>query len=78
SIMIGHIMQPAFSRALRPGIKDEEIMPATVAPELLQDLLRGKLGFNGLIVTDARIWWVSPQKSAATILFLKCLWQAVI
>lgn len=53
SVMIGHIMQPAYSRALRPGIKDEEIMPATVAPELLQGLLRGKLGFNGLIVTDA-------------------------
>ncbi|MGN0535696.1 MAG: glycoside hydrolase family 3 protein [Eubacterium sp.] len=53
SIMIGHIMQPAYSRALRPGIKDGEIMPATVAPELLQDLLRGKLGFNGLIITDA-------------------------
>jgi len=53
SVMIGHIQQPAYSRALRPGIHDEEIMPATVAPELLQDLLRGKLGFNGLIVTDA-------------------------
>lgn len=53
SVMIGHIMQPAYSRALRPGIKDEEIMPATIAPELLQDLLRDKLGFNGLIVTDA-------------------------
>ena len=53
SIMIGHICQPAYSRKLRPGIKDEEIMPATLAPELLQDLLRGQLGFNGLIVTDA-------------------------
>jgi len=53
SVMIGHIQQPAYSRKLRPGIKDEEIMPATVAPELLQGLLRGKLGFNGLIVTDA-------------------------
>jgi len=53
SVMIGHIMQPAYSRALRPGINDEEIMPATVAPELLQGLLREKLGFNGLIVTDA-------------------------
>ena len=53
SVMIGHIQQPAYSRALRPGIKDEEIMPATVAPELLQDLLRDKLGFNGLIITDA-------------------------
>ncbi len=36
-----------------PGIKDEDILPSTVAPELLQRLLREKLGFNGLIVTDA-------------------------
>ncbi|MGN0298002.1 MAG: glycoside hydrolase family 3 protein [Lachnospiraceae bacterium] len=53
SVMVGHIALPAYSRFLRPEIKDEEIMPATVAPELLQDLLRKKLGFNGLIVTDA-------------------------
>ena len=53
SIMVGHIQQPAYSRKLRPGIRDEEIMPATVAPELLQGLLREKLGFNGLIITDA-------------------------
>lgn len=53
SVMVGHIMQPAYSRKLRPGIRDEEIMPATVAPELLQGLLREKLGFNGLIITDA-------------------------
>lgn len=53
SIMIGHIALPAYSRALRPGIRDEDILPATVAPELLQDLLRDKLGFNGLVITDA-------------------------
>ena len=53
SVMVGHICQPAYSRKLRPGIKDEEIKPGTLAPELLQDLLRGQLGFNGLIVTDA-------------------------
>jgi beta-N-acetylhexosaminidase len=28
-------------------------MPATLAPELLTDLLRGQMGFNGLILTDA-------------------------
>ncbi|MBE5910411.1 glycoside hydrolase family 3 protein [Pseudobutyrivibrio sp.] len=53
SIMVGHICQPAYSKKLRPGIKDSEIKPATLSPELLQDLLRGQLGFNGLIVTDA-------------------------
>ena len=51
--MAGHIALPAYSRKLRPGIKDEDIMPATLAPELLTDLLRGRLGYNGLILTDA-------------------------
>lgn len=53
SIMVGHIAQRAYSKKFRPEIKDEDIRPATLAPELLQDLLRGQLGFNGLIVTDA-------------------------
>lgn len=53
TVMVGHIMQPAYSRKFRPGIKDEDIMPATLAPELLNNLLREQLGFNGMIVTDS-------------------------
>lgn len=53
TVMIGHIMQPAYSRRLVPGIKDADIMPATLAPELIGGLLREKLGFNGLVVSDA-------------------------
>ncbi|WP_342041626.1 glycoside hydrolase family 3 protein [Bacillus sp. OTU2372] len=53
SIMAGHIMLPEYSKKLMPGIKDEQIKPATLAPELLNGLLRENLGFNGLIVTDA-------------------------
>ena len=53
SIMAGQICQPAYTRKFHPEIKDEEIKPATLSPELLQNLLRGQLGFNGLIVTDA-------------------------
>lgn len=53
SIMVGHIALPEYSRKLRPGIADEDIKPATLAEELLNDLLREKLGFNGLLLTDA-------------------------
>lgn len=53
TVMVGHIMQPEYSKRLCPGIKDEEIMPATLAPEILNGLLREKLGFNGMITTDA-------------------------
>jgi beta-N-acetylhexosaminidase len=53
TVMVGHIMQPAYSRALRPELADEDMLPATLSPELMGDLLRGRLGFNGLVVTDA-------------------------
>ena len=53
AVMTGQISLPAWSRQVRPGIKDAEIMPASLAPELLQDLLRGELGFNGVIISDA-------------------------
>jgi beta-N-acetylhexosaminidase len=53
SIMVGHIGAPELSRHFRPGTADKDILPATLAAELLQDLLRGELGFNGLILTDA-------------------------
>ena len=53
SIMVGHIALPEYQYLLNPSLKYEDILPATLAPELLQGLLRGRLGFNGLIITDA-------------------------
>ena len=53
SVMAGHIALPEYQKKLVPGIKYEEIMPASLAPELITDLLRGQLGFNGLVLTDA-------------------------
>ncbi|QQO07738.1 glycoside hydrolase family 3 protein [Breznakiella homolactica] len=53
TVMSAHIKLPAWSRLLRPGIADKDIMPGSLAAELNWDLLRGKLGFNGLVVSDA-------------------------
>lgn len=55
TVMVGHILQPAYSRRLRPGIRDEEIRPASIAPELVEGLLRQKLGFNGAVITDSAV-----------------------
>ena len=53
SIMPGHIMMPAYQKFFSPETRDEDLKPATLSKEILGDLLRGKLGFNGLIVSDA-------------------------
>lgn len=53
TVMVGHIMQPAWTQKLNPTIADRDIMPCSLSLELMQGLLRGHLGFNGLIVTDA-------------------------
>lgn len=53
TIMAGHIAQPAYEKEFNPAIREQEIMPASLSKELLQGLLRGKLGFNGMITTDA-------------------------
>ena len=53
AIMGGHIMLPEYARAINPALKDEDMMPATLSPEIMTTLLRGKLGFNGMVVTDA-------------------------
>lgn len=52
-IMAGHIALPHYQKKLRPNLEDKDILPATLAEELLQDLLKEDLGFNGLIITDA-------------------------
>ncbi|MDF2514108.1 MAG: Beta-glucosidase-related glycosidase, partial [Herbinix sp.] len=52
-VMIGHIAQPAYVHELNPEIPARNVVPATLSPELLQGLLRGKLGFNGVTITDA-------------------------
>lgn len=43
-VMVGHLAVPALDSVMRP---------AAVSPMVIQDLLRGKMGFDGLVLTDA-------------------------
>ena len=53
AVMGGHIMMPEYMKELNPDITMDEMMPATLCPEIMTGLLRDKLGFNGVVVTDA-------------------------
>jgi beta-N-acetylhexosaminidase len=53
SVMVGHIILPAYIRKLNPKIADKDMLPASLSPEVINGLLRERLGFNGLVVSDA-------------------------
>ena len=53
AIMGGHILMPTYMKELYPDITPEQLRPATLCPEIMTDLLRKELGFNGMVVTDA-------------------------
>ncbi len=53
SVMIGHILLPSYTKRLRPSLSDSELLPASLNEALVTELLRERLGFNGLIVTDS-------------------------
>lgn len=53
TIMVGHILQPAYTKKYNPSIKDEDILPASISYELVTKLLKEQLGFNGLVITDS-------------------------
>lgn len=53
SVMSGHIALPSYMRSLDPDCGVEAFRPASINKALNIGLLREKLGFNGLIVSDA-------------------------
>ena len=53
AIMGGHILMPNYMLEQDPDVTPDTIMPATLCPEIMTDLLRDELGFNGMVVTDA-------------------------
>lgn len=52
TVMAGHIAMPAYQEYFNPETKNT-VIPASLSKELLKNLLREKLGFNGLVITDA-------------------------
>ena len=54
-VMAAHIVQPALSMELNPQLGFADCLPGSMSPELLDGVLRQRLGFNGLIATDATI-----------------------
>lgn len=56
SVMVGHIAQSNVARDRNPDLTMEEAMlPASLSRTLLTGVLRDKLGFNGVITSDATI-----------------------
>lgn len=53
SVMSAHIALPAYVFERDPQAGEEAYLPASVSAALNLGLLRGELGFNGLIVSDA-------------------------
>ena len=53
AIMGGHILMPNFMLEKDADTNPDNIMPATLCKEIMTDLLRDELGFNGMVVTDA-------------------------
>lgn len=52
-IMAGHIHLPNVEKEMHPERDLDDMLPASLNKTLLDELLRGELGYNGAIVTDA-------------------------
>jgi beta-N-acetylhexosaminidase len=53
SVMSAHIALPSYVLSHDPDADQDAYRPASISQRLNQDLLRGDLGFRGLIVSDA-------------------------
>lgn len=51
SVMLGHISLPAFQTEKEKN--EFGYLPATISKELVTDLLKGQLGFDGVVISDA-------------------------
>lgn len=72
AVMVAHIAQPAMARKLNPVISAcDAFLPGSLSKTIVTDLLRGKLGFNGLVVTDSTLMvgfmQIMPRRKAVPL-----------
>ena len=77
SIMSAHIALPAYVRERWPEAGREAFAPATLSRMLNEDLLRGELGFTGLIVSDATgmgglTSWMAREEAVPAVIASGC------
>lgn len=70
TVMVGHIALPNYVKKINPNAtREETLLPASVSKEILTGLLRNKLGFNGLVCSDATpmVGFTSSMKRSEAI-----------
>jgi beta-N-acetylhexosaminidase len=77
TIMSAHIALPAYIREKLPMAGAQAFEPASVSRLLNQDLLRGELGFQGLIVSDATVMggltsWMARAEAVPAVIENGC------
>jgi beta-N-acetylhexosaminidase len=77
TIMSAHIAFPGFARARELDVGRDAFAPAAVSKLLNEDLLRGELGFRGLIVSDATVMggltsWMDRDEAVPSVIENGC------
>lgn len=77
TIMSAHIALPAYIRARMPEAAAKAFEPASVSRLLNEELLRGQLGFEGLIISDATVMggltsWMDRAEAVPAIIENGC------
>lgn len=77
TIMSAHIALPDYIRSRLPDAGAQAFAPASVSRLLNEDLLRGQLGFEGLIVSDATVMggltsWMTRAEAVPAVIENGC------
>jgi beta-N-acetylhexosaminidase len=77
AVMSAHIALPAFVRSLFPDAGREAFQPASVSRLINQSLLRERLGFRGIIISDATVMggltsWMDREEAVPALIENGC------